>query len=225
MNRVGVTSDRFVAVAPDYAVAGLEPVPLPCVRVKPALPGQIAYARDRARHNDLLIITSPRVVSLLWPSGGLSDAELAVVGPSTARSVERAGGRPVVVGDAGLARLVDLIAGRIDGRSVMIAHGAGSDPVAMSRLRRIAPQLEEHPVYTTVPVAPGPDQVDAVAFASPSAVEGWAQSRGFDDLIVAAIGSTTAAAVAHHGDVHVMATRPSHAALARAIASFMEVNT
>lgn len=224
MIRVGVTSDSFAAVASGYTAAGLEPVALPCIRIVPAPPREMARARARALRADLLMITSPRVVSLLWPNGRMPDVDTAVVGPSTASRVEQAGGRPSVVGDAGLARLAELIVGRTDGRTVVIAHAAGSDPAAMARLRELVPDLEEHPVYSTVPIAPGADSVDAVAFASPSAVAGWALSRSFDDVVLGAIGTTTASALASHRTPDVVAGRPSHLALAEAIASFMEVN-
>lgn len=224
MIRVAVTSDRFDAVAPGYADAGLEPVSLPCIRIQPAPSGDIAHVRERAPHADLLMITSPRVVSLVWPDGRMPEVDTAVVGRATASRVERAGGRVTRVGNAGLARLVELTADHMEGRCVMIAHAEGSDPAVMARLREIAPGLEEHPVYRAVPVAPGADPVDAVAFASPSAVNGWGLSRSFDDLVVGAIGATTAAAIARHREADVIAERPSHPNLARAIASFMEVN-
>ena len=224
MTRVGVTSDRFDVVAAGYADAGLEPVALPCIRIQPAPSRDITHVRERAIRADLLMITSPRVVSLVWPDGRMPDVDTAVVGRSTASRVERAGGRVTQVGNAGLARLVELTADQMEGRCVMIAHAEGSDPAAMARLREIAPDLEEHPVYRAVPVAPGADRVDAVAFASPSAVNGWGLSRSFDDLVVGAIGATTAAAIARHRVADVIADRPSHSNLARAIASFMEVN-
>jgi len=55
-------------------------------------------------------------------------------------------------------------------------------------------------------------------------VNGWGLSRSFDDLVVGAIGATTAAAIARHREADVIAERPSHPNLAQAIASFMEVN-
>lgn len=224
MIRVGVTSERFDAIAPGYTDAGLEPVSLPCVQIQSAPPRDIAYVRERATRADLLMITSPRVVTLVWPDGRMPEVDTAVVGRSTASRVEQAGGRVTQVGNAGLARLVELTAGHLEGRCVMIAHAEGSDPAAMARLREMAPDLEEHPVYRAVPVAPGADRVEAVAFASPSAVKGWGWSRSFDGLVVGAIGATTAAAIAPHREADVIAERPSHLNLARAIASFMEVN-
>lgn len=223
MTRVGVTSDRFATVASRYAEVGLDPVSLPCIRVDAASPDVIAGARERAARAEFLIITSSRVVSLLWPDGGMPDVDTAVVGSTTASRVTQAGGRTALVGDAGLARLVELSEGRIRGRRVMIAHAEGSDPAAMVRLREIVPDLEEHPVYRAVPIPPGGDRVDAVSFASPSAVTGWAMSRSFEDVVIGAIGSTTAAAIARHRESDVVAEEPSHRALAGGIASFMEV--
>lgn len=225
MRRVGITSDRFDTVARGYSAVGLKPVPLPCIRIEPASPDRIHAARRSASRADLLILTSPRVVSLLWPNGRMPHIDTAVVGQSTAKEVERAGGRVVVAGRAGLTGLVEMLTGRIHARGVVtIAHAHGSDPAAMQGLLQVAPQLEEHVVYRAVPVPPGQDAVDAVAFASPSAVAGWALSRSFDDVVIGAIGATTAAAVARHREADVVAQRPSHLALAEAIAMFMEVN-
>lgn len=224
MRRVAITSDRFAAVASEYAGLGLDPVSLPCIEVVPVPPAEIAGAREAAARTELLIVTSPRLVSLLWPEGRMPPVDTAVVGPSTEATVTRAGGVVTLVGGAGLARLVELLEGRTAGRRVMIAHAEGSDPAAMSALRQLVPDLEEHVVYRSVPISPPAVPVDAVAFASPSAVTGWSLSRGFEDVVVGAIGSTTAAAVARHRQPDAVADQPSHRALATAIASFMEVN-
>ena len=223
MTRVGVTSDRFETVASRYAAVGLEPVSLPCIRIDTASPDAIASAREKAARAQLLIITSPRVVSLLWPDGDMPEVNTAVVGSTTASCVTRAGGRLALVGDSGMARLVELMESRVHGQKVMIAHAEGSDPAAMARLREIVPDLDEHPVYRAVPIPPNADKVEAVAFASPSAVTGWAISRNFDDVVVGAIGATTAATVARHREPDVVAEQRSHLALAGAIASLMEV--
>lgn len=149
--------------------------------------------------------------------------DTAAVGPSTAEAVVKAGGRVSLTGDAGLARLVELAAQRLDDGRVVIAHAAGSDPVGLARLRRSTPNLEEREVYRSVPVAPDAVVVDAVAFASPSAVDGWHLTRDLEDVVVGAIGATTANAVARHHVPDVIASSPSYPALAEAIATFMEV--
>jgi uroporphyrinogen-III synthase len=67
------------------------------------------------------------------------------------------------------------------------------------------------------------DQVEGVLFASPSAVEGWFLSRHTHDMMVVAIGPTTAAAL-HARGIHVdgTAATPSPAALAAAMAALVE---
>lgn len=223
MTRVAVTTDRFDDVASAYLDAGLHPISLPCIQVRPAPTEQIEQARDQSSQADLLVITSPRAVSMVWPDGGMPDVETVVVGPSTAAAVCDAGGGVSLIGDAGLARLVELAEDRLGDRRVVFVHAAGSEPGAMKRLRDIAPGLEEHVVYRTEPTAPPLVPVDAVAFASPSAVAGWALSRDLDDIVVGAIGATTARAVARQREPDVVAEEPSHAALAEAIATSMEV--
>lgn len=223
MTRVAVTTDRFDEVADVFGEIGLEPVALPCIRVETVPPHELTEIREQAGTADLLMVTSPRVVSLLWPDGGMPDVDTAVVGSTTAQAVVAAGGRATVVGDAGLARLADLALGWIGGRRVVLAHAAGSDPVGLARVQESAAELIDGVVYESVPVAPDLTPVDAVAFASPSAVAGWTLARDFEDLIVGAIGTTTARAVERHRSPDVIAATPSYPALAEAIATFMEV--
>jgi uroporphyrinogen-III synthase len=64
--------------------------------------------------------------------------------------------------------------------------------------------------------------VEAVSFASPSAVQGWLMTRGLDDVVVGVIGKTTGAAVARVRPPDTVATRPSHKALAGALADHLE---
>jgi len=223
VNRVAVTTDRFDDVAGCFVEVGLEPVELPCIEVEPVSPDQLAETRDLTSRADVLIVTSPRVVSLLWPHGGMPDVDTAAVGPSTAAAVARAGGRVSLTGEAGLAGLADLALDRLDGRRVVVAHAAGSDPAGLSQLRANAPDLEERVVYRSVPMAPETVEIDAVAFASPSAVEGWVLARDLEDVVVGAIGATTADAIARHRAPDVIAATPSYPALAESIATFMEV--
>jgi uroporphyrinogen-III synthase len=223
MTRVALTTDRFFEAAASYTHVGLVPVSLPCIRFEPVTDARIAAARASAIDADLLLITSSRVVDLLWSRGGMPNVEVAAVGPSTADAVLEAGGRVGVVGDAGLGRLIDLTGDRLNRGRVMIAHAAGSDPTAMTRLRAIVAELDEHVVYRMVPVGPKILPVDAVAFASPSAVGGWGLTRTLDNVVVGAIGETTAHAVSQIREPDIVADSPSHSSLARGIASFMEV--
>lgn len=220
--RVAVTTDRFSEVAPHFARLGLEPVPTPCIVMTPASVERLDAARVAADAADLLVLGSARTVELLWPAGGMPSCGVAAVGPATARAVIAAGGRVVTTGEGGLAELVDSLADRLAGLRVVLLRAAGSDTMATRRLEDLASHLEDHVVYRVQPVGPEPIEVDAVAFASPSAVQGWLLTRSLDRLVIGVIGETTAAAVSSHREPDVVAPRPSFPALADAISSWLK---
>ncbi|MGQ0849542.1 MAG: uroporphyrinogen-III synthase [Actinomycetota bacterium] len=223
MTRVAVTTDRFAEAGVAFDQVGFEPVWLPCIRVEPADDGVLAQARVAASMADLLLISSVRTLELLWPNGSMPAAKVAAVGERTAAAVAARGGRVLLIGRSGLADLVERVADRLGSSLVVFPHAGGSDPAALEALREQASDLHEFEVYRTVPVAPGSAVVQGAAFASPSAVEGWLLTRDFDGLVVGVIGLATWKAVARHRTPEVMAPRPSHQALARALASYLEV--
>jgi uroporphyrinogen-III synthase len=224
VTRVAITTDRFDSVAPVYLGVGLEPVPAPCVDVVVAVEGILTRAREAASDADLLLITSARTVELLWPRGGMPPTGVVTVGATSAAAVEAAGGRVVVTGQSGLADLLDGAAELLSGARVVFPHAAGTDPGLVARLRSLVSDLEEQEIYRAVPIAPEPTPVDAVVFASPSAVTGWLLARDFEDVVVGVIGPTTRAAVARHRMPEVIAPEPSHHSLARALRSHLEVS-
>lgn len=223
MIRVAITTDRFEGAASSFRPLGLDPVRLPCIRVEPADAGLLARAREAALAADLLLITSVRTLDLLWPDGSLPAVEVAAVGERTAAAVKARGGRLVLSGRVGLADLAALTAERLTSVRVAFPHAAGADPVALEAIRARAIDLQEFEVYRTVPVAPGSTRVGAVAFGSPSAVEGWLLFRDFDGLVVGVIGPTTWEAVARHRPPEVVAAQPSYQALAHSLATYLEV--
>lgn len=224
MIRVAITTDRFEGAARSFRRLGLEPVSLPCIRVEPANNGMLAQAREAASVAELLLISSVRTLDLLWPNGSMPAVEVAVVGERTAAAVAARGGRVVVSGRSGLSALVEQVSDRLGPSRVAFPHAVGSDPLAVEALKEWAADLQEFEVYRTVPVAPELTEARAVAFGSPSAVEGWLLSRDFDGLVVGVIGSTTREAVARHRPPEVVAPQPSQEALARAMASYLEVS-
>lgn len=223
MIRVAITTDRFEKAASPFRRIGLEPVWLPCIRVEPATAAELTRARQAASVADLLLISSVRTLELLWPRGSMPAVEVAAVGESTAAAVAARGGRVVVVGRGGLADLAAQTAHRLAPVRVAFPHAAGSDPVAIEGIREHATDFLEFVVYRIIPIAPESAEVRAVAFGSPSAVEGWLLSRDFDGLVVGVIGGTTWEAVARHRLPDVLAPRPSHQALAQRLASYLEV--
>jgi len=224
MTRVAITTDRFADVAPAFRRFGLIPVWLPCITVVPAQSDLLIEARQAAASADLLVISSARTIDLLWPFGLMPSIEIAVVGSRTAAAATARGGRVVASGSSGLCDLIGQIGERIGDRRVACLHAAGADPAAIRALRDQTPNLRDFEVYRTIPAAPDHDPVEAASFASPSAVEGWLLSRDFDEVVVGAIGATTAAAVDLRRSPEVVAPEPSHDALARAMAEYLEVS-
>jgi uroporphyrinogen-III synthase len=222
VSSVAITNDRFETVAPVYLDSGLEPVPVPCVHVEPADERALGDAREAAAEADMMLISSARTVALLWPDGDMPDVEVVAVGESTAEAARRAGGLVAATGRSGLIDLIDTNADRLRASRVVFPHAGGTDLTAMRKLRDVAGVMEEHVVYRTAPLAAAQTDVDAAAFASPSAVQGWLLSRDLDDVVVGVIGPATAAAVARVRPPDVVAPRPAHRSLAMALNDHLE---
>ena len=224
MIRVAITTDRFEEGALPFRRLGLEPVWLPCIRLERADDTVLARAREAASSAELLLISSPRTLDLLWPEGAMPAVDVAAVGDRTAAAVEARGGRVILSGRSGLTDLVAQTADRLASRRVVFPHAAGADPAALERIREQATNFHEFEIYRTVAVAP-PDstQVQAAVFGSSSAVDGWLLSRDFDRLVVGVIGPTTWEAVARHRPPEVVAAQPTFEALAYSLSSYLEV--
>lgn len=209
--RLGITStrDRAIHLSRVTSEQGLEPVVLPCIEIRPAPKEVLDKARSMAEGADLLLATSSRAVTSIWPEGGMPSVTTAAVGPATSQAIEESGGSVGFVGDGGSESLVQRLRGRLAGRLVFFPHAAGADMKTVEALEEMGAEVSAMAVYETRPVAPGPEPVDAVVFGSPSAVLGWSLSRSMDGLVVGAIGSTTAAALVHRGhEVDVVPDRP-----------------
>jgi uroporphyrinogen III methyltransferase/synthase len=223
--RVAVTTaaDRLSVLSAMVRKRGLDPVELPCVEVVAFGGDNPQRLRDQAESADLIVVTSARAVTFTWPEGGMPPVPVAAVGPATAEAVSRAGGHPQVVGSGGAADLVAELESGISGKVVIFPHADGADPATAKRLRDAGARVVALPVYETRPTAPGPDPVDAAIFGSPSAVEGWCRSRSLDDLVVAAIGETTARAVRVRGaEPQVVPARPDFDLLSADLSRYLK---
>lgn len=224
MTRVAVTTsaDRWDRPAAELARVGLEPVPLPCIAIA-EVPGAAARARAAAGEADLVVVTSARVVEVVWPTDSLPELDYAAVGGSTAAAVAQRGGRVITAGTGGAVALAHQLVDDVEQRRVLYLHAHGSDPGAIALLAARAAFLSSIAVYRSAPIGPKGEQVDAATFASPSAVVGWLRTRTLDDLVVAAIGATTAGELERQGrNPDVLAPIPSFAALAEALARYLE---
>lgn len=224
MTRVAVTTsaDRWDRPAAELERVGLEPVLLPCIAIE-EVPGAAARARAAADEADLVVVTSARVLEVVWPTDSLPELDFAAVGSFTAAAVEQRGGRVITAGAGGALALAHQLVGDVEQRRVLYLHAHGSDPGAIALLDARAASLSSIAVYRSASIGPNGEQVAAATFASPSAVLGWLQTRALDGLVVAAIGATTAGELERQGRrVDVLAPIPSFAALADALAMFLE---
>lgn len=223
MTRVAITTDGFEKAAPAYEEAGFDPMWLPCIKVEPAPEGVLIQARNSASQAEVIVLSSVRTVELLWPEGPMPSADVVAVGAETAAAIAARRGRVIETGQSGLEALAAKARHRLAAAKVVFPHASGADLAALHLIREIAGNLLEYEVYRTQPIAPEQTQVLAVAFASPSAVEGWHLARNLEGLVVGVIGATTGEALTRHRPPDVVAPEPTHRALAHALASHLEV--
>ena len=129
------------------------------------------------------------------------EVSVAAVGPRTAAALEAAGIEPALVPDehsgAGLAAAL----GDGDGR-LLLPRGEGAPEVIVDLLSARGWSVDEVFTYRIVPAEPDPAAlervraggVDAVTFASPSAVSRFVELAGRPGAAVVCIGPTTTAA-------------------------------
>lgn len=221
---VGVTTsaDSFPRWAEQMEGHGVRPVSLPCVEMVPAPEDELQQVRRLAEAAEALLFTSARAVRVLWPDGDMPAVPSAAVGPTTAQTVKEAGGVVELVGRAGAKSL--LQEWEVGERRVVFPHAEGADLSHLHHLEARGASVTARTVYSTRPLSPGPDPVDAAVFASPSAVDGWLLSRTFSELaVVGAIGPTTADAIeVAGGRADAVPALPDVTALTEALAAALE---
>ena len=211
-------------LATRLASAGIASREVPCIRIEPL--ADAAPLRDALlalTADDLLVITSragARAVAVAL-GGRACAAPVGAVGPATAAACGAAGLRvvftPSVPSGAALAEQLPLPRG-----AVLLARSDRAAAEAAAILRGRGALVGEVVAYRTValPVDRVP-AADAVVFASPSAVEGFA-AAGTRPGVAIAIGPATADRVrALLGTEPVVAT-PDDDGLARTIQSALE---
>lgn len=177
-----------------------------------------------------------RLSELGIPSAALAGRGLAAVGPATAARLA-AGLRPpdLVAAEASGEGLARALAERVRGRRVLLPRPAEGRPELLDGLAGAGAEVLAVEAYRTLPVPAERlrplagwverGEVDAVAFASPSAVRAVAEALGREApllgrALLAAIGPTTAAALRQAGlPGGIVAGRPTGAELADAIAA------
>lgn len=178
---------------PEALAFGFEPVELPCIRID-VLTGGAERLAAAASDADALVLTSVRAAAMLAPVG-VASLPVIAVGPETAATVRESGGSVVWVGSRGIRHLARDAQHLLAGKKVIVAGASNTMRGNAAALETAGSSVVSIELYTTVPVGPGDDAVDAVVFGSPTAVTGWLMSRELSGLLIGAIGPTTAASL------------------------------
>lgn len=205
---------------------GYESVELPCICTELI---DSAATRSRLRSSigraDWLVFTSRRGVEALVelvPDSRHSDAQIACVGPATARAAKARIGAVALSGTGGTAasladEIIAYVANR-DGQRFVLILAENAKTVLESKLRGAGHEVHRLDAYRTIPVRPRRRKVnysqlncDLVFIASPTAVIGFVNQVDFDrkPAIVTIGPSSTAAAMRHGLAVKAEARNPS----------------
>ena len=223
----GEGADEWAAA---FAEAGAIAIAYPTVDI---LPPESWRPVDEAAASldayDWMVFTSQTAVGFFasrLPSGRLpSDlrTKIAAVGKSTARSIERQGGKVALVpADSRQEGLVQALRDLPAGTRVLLPLAAGGRTLLAQSLRASGCTVDVVTVYRTEskPDLPRPPEFDAAVFASPSALKAFTdhfRTSALAGKTVAVVGPTTAAEAETHGLCAVVADTPGVDALVLAI--------
>ncbi len=232
--------DRLVHALQD-AGAAVDHVPL--IEVRPCAPTPALDAALRAGVScETWFVTSRNAVEYgaahlarLGLAADTTASRVLCVGVATAERARAAGFRNVEAPDAvlnaeALARWW-IAGGERRGAAALFVRGETARPELPTLLREAGVVLHEAVVYRSAPVALNETERAAVAgcevltFASPSAAQAYARAglAPDDDVVVAAIGARSAAALADAGFApHVVAPRPDPRALVDSLERYFE---
>jgi len=159
---------------------------------------------------DWIAVASKRALAALvelGPQLELAGKRWACVGPATAAAARKAGATDVLVAQGGTARCLaqDLLGQLRPGQRVLLLGAAAGRPDFAQAFEEAGAPLDELALYETLRRAPAPasalEKVDAIFFASPSAVHGCFQSGTLGQRSAAhaalaiSIGPSTSAAL------------------------------
>jgi uroporphyrinogen III methyltransferase/synthase len=228
--RVVVTRARAQASALAATLRGLgaDVVEAPAIRIEARpVEGDVARMADEIASYDLVCLTSPNGVALLFDAlaargrdaRALGGATVAAIGPGTARELRTHGIRPDIVPDRSVAEslLAELEAIDVDGKRALIPRAADARDVLPDGLRERGADVDVVELYDTVgepldaPVVEALAAADYVTFTSSSTVTRFLDAAAGsvpNGARVVSIGPVTSATARDHGlEVHVEAER------------------
>jgi len=185
--RVLVT--RAVEDAPEFEellrARGAVPVRMPCIAFE-----DVPRERPAVEGFDLVVIASPHAARrFLDLIGRTSQIRFAAVGAATAAELPG----PVLVPSAGAGAeaLIAELADKVRGKRVLVPRAEDGNPALVEGLRSAGAQVETLTLYRTVtPRSANLDAlrgIDAIAFASGSAVRGFVALAGAEAAAPAAV--------------------------------------
>lgn len=233
------------ALGPRLRALGAEVVHFPAIAVGPpestgdldrALRDLRSFAWVAFASANAVEWTARRMAEIGIPAASLAAPRLAAVGPATAEALTRAVRAPdLVPADARGEALAAALAPEVRGLKVLVPRAEEGRPELTEGLSAAGAEVTAPVAYRTLPADPETLQglgdlleqgrVDAVAFASPSAVRAVAAALGpraslLARAAIAVIGPTTAEAVRQEGwPVSILPSYPGAAPLAEAIAA------
>jgi uroporphyrinogen III methyltransferase/synthase len=182
------------------AAAGADVLELPALRVEPLDAAPLEAALSRLEQYAWLVVTSQNAVAMVWDAlralgrdaRALAQLRIACVGRSTADALLACGIAADVVPTRFVAEAVlEALASRSDVRSSRVLYLAaeGARDVLPAGLRALGCTVDVVSLYRTVADGSGADvlrdalargAVDAVTFASASAVRGYVDAVGVE---------------------------------------------
>jgi uroporphyrinogen-III synthase len=199
--QVALTRPEPGALAAHLVELGADVVHVPFIAIAAPPDGGVSLRRALARLAafDWLVVTSVNGARAVGAAvAGASGPRLAAVGPATGAELAALAGRPVDL-VAAVPRVEGLLAEFPAGPSrVLVAQADRAGADLAGGLRARGHDVEAVAAYSTRARVPSPDElalldrVDAVVFASGSAVESWVAVRGTAaPPVVVAIGPVT----------------------------------
>jgi uroporphyrinogen III methyltransferase/synthase len=238
--RVVVTRARAQAsgMARTLEALGAEVVELPAIRIEPTIAtGEVRDAIESLHTYALVCVTSPNGARLLFDAmdargfdaRALSQAQVAAIGPGTAKALKEHGVIADVVPERYVAEaLVEALAEvPIEGKPVLVARAAEARDVLPDALRDRGADVDVVGLYQTVRESPAPAEVEAameahyVTFTSSSTVKNFLEVTGGrvpEGARIVSIGPVTSETARDAGlEVHVEAAQHDPEALVEAL--------
>lgn len=200
--RILVTRPRVQAddLMDRLASLGAQPVVFPTVEIVPlADPSRLDRAVAELASYDWLIFTSVNGVSAFWErlassgqdANALQAAQVAAIGPATARALQARGVTPDFVPQEYVAERIPDGLGEVDGRRILLPRADLAREALADVLRQRGAHVDEIVAYHTRPATPSSEEwaelrrgVDAATFTSASTVRNFVRLLGDETAAV-----------------------------------------